>query len=287
MPVVGSATSQNYPTLETILSLIRSLANDAFAGNTNTPGEGQVLTDLYQTSTSYNPQLLNCFNSAIRELYRKLRNVKFKGLVRDNYILEGLPPVDGPLGVSQPDPTIQTYLTWGYYFDGTNQNTSFVLPSDLIMPLQLWERQSNTTDPFVGMREAGDGLNPSSQTDQLRHWEWREDKIWFLGALIARDIRIRYQAFLPQFFPTNPVPSNYFTTTQIPVFDCEEAVAWLTLRNLTYGMNPAALAVAQQNADSALFDLKNENVRRMQAIDYARREWDDYDAGNGMEEFGG
>ena len=286
MPVVGSSTSQNYPALETILSLIRSLANDSFAGNTNTPGEGQVLTDLYQTTTSYNPQLLNCFNSAIREMYRKLRNVKAKALIRDNYILEGLPVVNGPLGASYPDPTVQTYLTFAYYFDGTNQNTAFVLPPDLMMPLKLWERQSTNLDILYPMFEAKNGLSARNQTDELNEWEWREGRINFHGALIPRDIRIKYLAFLPAFFPQNPVPSGYFTTTQIPVFDCEEAVAWLTLLNLSTGLNPAVSRMLKARADEAIFDLRNEEVRRMQATNYQRQAWDDIDTGAELNEYG-
>lgn len=286
MPVVGSSTSQNYPALETILALIRALANDSFAGNTNTPGEGQVLTDLYQATTSYNPQLLNCFNAAIREMYRKLRTVKGKALIRDNYILTALPVVNGPLGASQPDPTVQTYLNFAFYFDGTNQNASFTLPADLMMPLRVWDRQSGTTTVFVPLQEARNGLDPANQTDELRVWEWREGRINFPGALIQRDIRIKYLAFLPAFFPTNPVPANYFTTTQIPIFDCEETVAFLTLRNLSMGLNPAVLPTLKALADESILDLRNQEVRRMQATNYTRMPWDDMDTGQELDIYG-
>lgn len=286
MPVVGSTTSTNYPALETILSLVRSLANDSFAGNTNTPGEGQVLTDLYQATTSYNPQLLNCFNSAIREMYRKLRNVKAKALIRDNYILTALPVVNGPLGASMPDPTVQTYLTWNGYFDGTALQAAFVLPPDMMMPLKMWERQSNSTDPLNEMTEAKNGLTPQNQTDELRTWEWREGRINFRGALITRDVRLKYLAFLPAFFPTNPVVAGYFVNTQIPIFDCEEAVAYITLRNLTLGLNPAVFPTLKALADEAIMDLRNEEVRRMQGTNYSRQPWDDYDTGGGLEEYG-
>jgi hypothetical protein len=275
VPVLPTNTSQNYPTLDSILNLVRAIANDSFAGNTGTPGEGQVLTDLYQATTSFNAQLLYCFNSAIREMYRKLRNVKAKALIRDNYILEDLPVINGPLGPSMPDPTVQTYLTFAYYFDGTNQNTSFTLPSDLMMPLKMWERQSNTTDVLSPMIEAKNGLEASNQLDELRNWEWREGQINFRGALTQRDIRLKYLAFLPSFFPTNPVPNNYFTTTQIPVFDCEEAVAFLTLLNLSHGINPAVVPILKRRVDEAIYDLRNEEVRRMQATNYERQAWDD------------
>jgi hypothetical protein len=285
MPVVGSQTSQNYPTLDAILNLVRALANDSFAGNTGTPGEGQVLTDLYQASTSYNPQVLNAFNSAIREMYRKLRNVKAKALIRDNYILTALPPVNGPLGASMPDPTVQTYLTFAYYFDGSVQQTAFTLPTDLLMPLRMWERQSGVTDPLVPMTEATNGLDASDQTDELREWEWREGRINFHGALIARDVRLKYLCFLPQFFPSNPVASGYFVNTQIPIFDCEETVAWLTLKNLTTGLNPAMMQFCKAEATEALYDLKNAEVRRMQSTDYHRTEFDDFQTGEALDEY--
>ena len=253
------------------------MSNDSFAGNTGTPGEGQVLTDFYQATTSYNPQLLNCFNSAIREMYRKLRNVKAKALISDNYILEGLPVVDGSAGPGIPDPTVQTYLTFESYFDGTNQNTSFTLPPDLMMPLRMWERQSNTTNPFCVMTEAKDGLPSTNQNQQFGQWEWRQGRINFTGALEPRDIRLKYLSFLPAFFPVNPVPSGYFTNTQIPIFDCEECVALITMRNLSLGLNPNVSPTLKSLADEAIYDLRNEEVRRMQATNYARQPWDDGD----------
>lgn len=286
MPVVGSATSSNYPSLETCLNLVRAMSNDSFAGNTGTPGEGQVLTDLYQATTSYNPQLLNCFNSAIREMYRKLRNVKAKALISDNYIVEGLPVIDGPLGSGIPDPTIQTYLTFEYYFDGTNQNTGYTLPPDLMMPLRMWERQSNTTNPFGVMSEAKDGLPSTNQNQQFGQWEWRQGRINFTGALIPRDIRLKYLAFLPAFFPVNPVPNGYFTNTQIPIFDCEECVALITMRNLSLGLNPNVSPTLKALADEAIYDLRNEEVRRMQATNYARQPWDDLDNSQELNAYG-
>lgn len=286
MPVLPPTTSQNYPTLDSILNLVRAISNDSFAGNTSTPGEGQVLTDLYQATTSYNPQLLFCFNAAIREMYRKLRLVKAKVLIRDNYILTALPVVNGPLGASFIDPTVQTYLNFAFYFDGTNQNTSFTLPSDLMMPLKMWERQNGTTNPLSPMTEAKNGLDARNQSDELGEWEWREGRINFHGSLIPRDIRLKYLAFLPAFFPSNPVPSGYFTSTQIPVFDCEDVVAWLTIRNLCAGLNPAMLQFCQARVDEHVYDLRNEEVKRMQATDYSRQAYDDESTGETLDTFG-
>jgi|GEM_PF-2079020 hypothetical protein len=274
MPVLGPTTSANYPTLESILNKVRAVANDSFAGNTSTPGEGLVLTDLYQATTSYNPQLLNCLNLAIGEMYRKLRNVKAKALIRDNYILTGLPVVNGPLGASVPDPTIQCYLTFSSFFDGSNTNTSFNLPSDLMMPLRMWERQNGTQDVFSPMREAKNGISPSNQQGDLSVWEWREGRINFRGAITQRDVRLKYLAFLPSFFPTNPVQAGYFANTQIPVFDCDDCVVWMTLRNLSFGINPAMIQFLDAMVKEAVYDLRNEEVRRGQGTSYARQEWD-------------
>jgi hypothetical protein len=155
-----------------------------------------------------------------------------------------------------------------------------------MMPLKVWERQAGTTDPFVPMDEARNGIDPSNQTDDLRVWEWREGRVNFAGALIPRDIRMKYLAFLPAFFPSNPVPAGYFTSTQIPVFDSEEVVAWLTLRNLSTGLNPAVTQWLQTRADDALYDLRNSEVRRMQATAYSRQEWDDFSTGDALDTYG-
>lgn len=283
MPVLQPTGDPNYPSIETIANMVRAIVNDTFAGWSNTPGEGQIVTDQVTNTAINNPFLLNHLNSAIRELYRKLRNVGGPALIQDNYILENLDPIDGPLGPSIPDPTIQTYIDWNGYWYGTTYDTALTLPSDMLSPIKLWERQSGTTDTFMEMTEAADGLGPASQIGRLQQWEWRSGRINFHGATTQRDIRIRYFGILPQFFASD---LNY-SSTYIPIVDCEDFVAYKTAEKVAFALgNPQAAASLAQTAMGHLFDLKNEEVRRMQQRTYRRRPYNDADTANELDVYG-
>ena len=73
MPIGGLA---NYPSLQVIANLVRSLVNDDKAGATGTPGEGQILTNSSVT-------LQNLMNSAIRDTYRDVRIMGQPTLIKD------------------------------------------------------------------------------------------------------------------------------------------------------------------------------------------------------------
>jgi|SRR5579872_3501981 len=271
MPVIPQATSQNYPTLEGVMNLVRSILNDAFAGATNTPGEGQIVTD----SPTISPSTLPFLNSAIREVYRKLRTVGSPTLIRDNYLLIGLGPVNGPLGLSVPDPTIQVRIGFDGYDDGSgNVVTTQALPSDLILPIKFWERLSQSEETFDMMQEAAAGLEPRDQRRSFGQWEWRKDSIYLNGSIETRDMRIRYQAFMPEFFQSN----INFATTQIPIFDCDEAVAYLTAYKVSFSLGGAQTAAGlKAQAEEEIFDLRNETVRNMQKTKYKRRPYGNAD----------
>jgi hypothetical protein len=282
-------TGPNYPSLETIANMVRSICNDSFAGATGTPGEGIVLPDQLTTPpNTNNPLLLNHLNSSIRELYRKLRNVKVPTLIQDNYLVENLPPINGPLGPSQPDPTVQQWLDNAGFWDGseywTDLTPNSVLPTDLLLPLKIWERTSDTTDTFTQMQEVQDGLPPRDQTGRLVQWEWRADRINFLGAVGNRDIRLRYVGVFPQFFTAD----LDFTNTFVPIMDCEDFVAYKTAEKITLALGGAGEIVASlmQTAANHLFDLRNEQVRRMQRVTYQRQAYNDSDTAQELDPYG-
>jgi hypothetical protein len=277
-------TSGNFPSLESILNNVRAICNDSFAGATGTPGEGQILTDLVPSTTTNNPFLLNHLNSAIRELYRELRITGAGVIIQDNYILESLPIIDGSLGPGIPDAAVQTYLDNTGYFDGTTLHPSLTLPSDIIRPIRIWERTSSTIDTFIPMNQVMNGLPPRNQLSRLIEWEWRYEKIYFVGALELRDIRIRYVATLPTFFstPLNP------TTTYVPVIDSDDYVAYRTAEKIALSLgNPQISAALNTAAMRFMQQLKNERVLNMQEADYyARRPYDDADTANQLDVYG-
>ena len=256
---VGQATTS----LETIMMLTRSLINDTQAGATNTPGEGQILTDNPEISPFTQPFL----NSSIRELYRELRNVGDPVLIKDNVILTGLPIINSPTnGLGQGDPAVQTILSPEGYFDGVQLWPNLVLPDDMLYPTKLWERWAGTNDPFRTMDAPSGGLESLLQGTKLRQWEWRNNCLNFRGATQACDIRMRYYASLPQFFSA----TLNFASTYVPVMDCTDALAYKTAVKYARMLGSPGLADLVTEADRQMFQLKNANVRRMQHQDFAR-----------------
>lgn len=262
-PTINIGQNSGDTSLETIMNLVRSLVNDTQAGATGEPGEGQIFTDNPAISPFTQPFL----NSAIRELYRELRNVGQPTLLKDNVLILNLPPLTSPTyGVAQPDPAVQTYLGFSGYFDGTTLNSNFVLPSDVLYPERVWERQSATTNSFVPMAQPEFGLPSVLQGPCLGLWEWRNDNIWMLGATGLRDLRLRYWAALPQFFSQ----TLDFAATYVPILDCTDAVAYKTAAKYASMLGAPNAAELKMDAKEQMFQLKQAHVRRSQSVDYYR-----------------
>jgi hypothetical protein len=173
MPVVGTSA---YNTAGQITALARSLLNDA-AGN--------LFTDAV---------LLPYVNSAYRKAQRALANVQSGSFLSDDVLLvvPAVSAVDASLQVSITDATAPP-----------NQ-----LPTDLLVPLKLWERINLSSDDFVEMTDLTnhDGLPSEPQAGRLRFWEWRADGLYFLGATQDTQIRLRYEKSYPDLADaTSPV----------------------------------------------------------------------------------
>ncbi len=119
MPVVASSA---YNTAGQITSLVRSLLNDA-AGN--------LFTDTV---------LLPYANSAYRKVQRALANVNSGTFLNDDVLLvvTAVAATDASLQVSITDVTMSAQST---------------LPTDLLVPVKLWERLNESTDDFVEMTD--------------------------------------------------------------------------------------------------------------------------------------
>src|ERR1700722_18183351 len=160
MPVVGTSA---YNTAGQITSLVRSLLNDA-AGNLFTDGV-----------------LLPYANAAYRKVQRALANVQSSAFLTDDalFVVAAVSALDASLQVSITDATAPP-----------NQ-----LPTDLLAPLNVWERASGSSDDLVEMADLTDhgGLPSQPQGSTLQCWEWRSDGMYFLGATQDVQIRLRYE----------------------------------------------------------------------------------------------
>jgi len=256
--VVVDLTS--YPNIQTIANLARSKVRDDMAGATDTVGEGQILVDDISVSVT----MANFFNSAVRELCRKLRVINAPMLIADNYIIRNIPPINGPMGFQIADPTVQCYVAFNGYFDGTDWHASYGLPQGVFQVIRCWERETGSNDVMQDMGEPSDGLAGVYQTNGWGRWEWRQDMICLPGSLDYRDLRIRYLMILNALFVANANPA----TTYLPIMDCEEAVASIIARLYAARQGGDLYQMRKDEADAAIFDFLNEQNHRKQGTNY-------------------
>ena len=182
----------SYPSIVTITNLVRSDQRDDMAGATNTLGEGQILVDNLTISVT----MANFFNSAVRELCRQMRLNNAPALIGDNYIIENIPPMNGPMGFQVADPAVQVAIApapQGYY-DGSQWHPSYCLPQGVFEVVRCWERETSSNDTFADMGEPSNGMAGVYQAQgggadgSRRQWPRVASRI----ALDYRDLRIRW-----------------------------------------------------------------------------------------------
>lgn len=167
-----------YNTAGYVLKLARAIIDDAYTA------AGQILTATAPMTYPY-------LNSAYQFLQDELTNSGIETFVKELIITPLTPAGNG-------DPATQVALSEAGYFDGVTDFNPPQLPTDLIVPLKIWERTTGVLGYFHELQEANDGLPSLSQTGSLRFWEWRQnDGIYFCGCTQSKDIRLRYDARIP------------------------------------------------------------------------------------------
>jgi hypothetical protein len=262
-PTSGTDTS-----FSVIMDLVRSLVNDTQAGLTGTPGEGQIITN----NPAVSPFTLPFLNSAIRALYRELRNVGDPALIFDNVNIFGLTPVNGPLGLGIPDPSVQVFVGQGGYFDGSTINSLLALPSNMLYLERVWERQNSTNNSFTPMTQSQFGLPSRPQQPTFVEWEWRNYNLNMVGSTQTRDLRLRYYGSLPTFFSV----TLDFTSTFVPIIDCTDAVAYKVAVMYARMLGSPGLPDLISEEKNQMFQLKNATTRRAQSITYTREPYGSY-----------
>src|ERR1700681_2149020 len=229
MPVVGSSA---YNTAGQITSLVRALLNDS---------QGNLFTDAV---------LLPYANSAYRKTQRALGNAGAGGFIQDDVLL--VVPA-----VAQVDTSLQVSIT-----DATAPPNQ--LPTDLLVPVKLWERANLSSDDFIEMVDLTDhdGLPSEPQVQSLRFWEWRADGLYFLGATQDTQIRLRYQKSYPDLVDA---------TSPVLIRNAQEALAYAAA-----AMAGAARGAPQAErwdiaAGDALEDLITRATQREQQTGRRRR----------------
>jgi hypothetical protein len=212
------------------------------------------------------PFTLPFLNSAIRTLHRDLELSGAPSIIRDNVIVTGLTPVNGPTGLGLQDPDIQTSLSYVGYDDGTTVNTLVVLPADVISVETISERMSGTTDLFTPMHEVQAGISSRLQSSSFGVWETRGDALYFPGALTIRDIRLRYYASLPIVDPNSD-----FTQTSVTILDSTDALAYMVAALYSAARGGLGAGTLEQKAATEIAKIKAREIRRAQSVTYHRR----------------
>jgi len=256
--VVVDVTS--FPNIKTITDLVRSDVRDDMAGATDTLGEGQILVNDMSLSVT----MSNLFNSAVRELTRKLRIVNAPMLIADNYILKNIPPMNGPMGFQVADPSVQVYVGFNGYYDGTEWNQNWRLPQGCYQVMRCWERQNASNNIFCDMGEPANGLQGVYQTCGWGRWEWRQNMVCLPGSLDYRDLRLRYRMILNSLFVSNADPA----TTYLPIMGCEEAVARIIDRLYAARQGGSVYEMRKAESDAAVYDMLNGEVMNKQGQNY-------------------
>ena len=211
MPILAPATSSPYPSIEDVLNLARAYIND-----TMNNGAGLIFTDSA-------PFILPLLNGAIAIYQRDLWNNGVPTMIREVFFI-GIPPLNSSLGVGVPNPATWQVLGYTGFNDGLNFYTDPALPADLLIPIRIQSRTSNTDLTFSDVNWASDGLQTFYQQYTLGDAEWQGDQIVWNGSLNEMDVRLRYLATAQFYDSTTPVTA--YPNTRIPFRDSVQAIAY-------------------------------------------------------------
>ncbi|HEX8807431.1 MAG TPA: hypothetical protein VF760_00380 [Xanthobacteraceae bacterium] len=232
-----------YPIAEDVMQLARALMNDMI----RTTG-GQVLPDTA-------PYSIPMLNSAIRKTQRYLANNGLLSQVVDNFILNALP------AVTNMDPSIQVQISALSYNNGTQTFSSPVLPADLLLPLSIAQRQTNSGAQFIPMTPARGSLMSRVPGPYFGEWEWRGDAICMVGSTNVMDIRVRYEQRLPRI-----QVGTALNNVTINIRDGEDALAGAMVMIFSFSRGAAQRLEAKAAWKEDCDELINRYVRKDQRI---------------------
>lgn len=190
MPVLASSA---YNTAEDALNRLRVMVNDSEVAG------GDILTDTA-------PFTFTLLNSGYERVQLELAKAGSETFIQDWWLI-GLPtmPTVDPEARMVIDDTGCNIL----YPNGVGDVFASVpqLPTNLVLPLDLFERQTATTNEADKLKQPNGGLISDDQQSFLMDWEWKADGIRTRGALQSQDLKITGEAQMPQLIaPTDPVP---------------------------------------------------------------------------------
>lgn len=231
-----------YDSADSVLNLTRSIVNDAALSL-----DGNLLSNTQ-------PYTFEFLNQGYRKLQRGLVQNGVETFIKDTQLLQ-IPIVD-PL-----DPATQIYISFIGTWDGSAMHDNPVLPADLIIPLRLWERQTNTTQIYIDMYPVNDGLPSRPQVAWLREWDWITDRLYMCGATQVNDTRLRYNAYLPVLEDGD---------SQVLILDSKDALAYYTAEAFSEARGSVLAPTLGAKGDMYMKQLANRTSKRLQRGNHRR-----------------
>lgn len=242
MPVLPSTA---YLTVESSTTLARAVVNDMLFS-----AQGEILTD---TAFFTFPMV----NDALEWFTNEVNNHGIDTFTKETVLTPILP-------IAVNDPGVQVNVSDTGYFDGVDNFESPQVPTDLLVPKRIWERQTGTTEQWRPMREILDGLPSICQGDRLGIWEWRSDAINMPGAVQSNDLRVRYEG--SQGTLATPQDVLLFRGATGPI-------AYKLASVFLFSKNPEAATAAGAEAKLRVGQLATRNARMKQRVTTTRRSY--------------
>lgn len=234
--------SSAYATCERVLNRIRMILNDSEVQG------GDVLTDTA-------PFTFDVLNGAFERVQIELAMVGVETYTGEEWLI-GLPSM--PLVDPEARLIVDDSGTHIVYPNGVG-NVNYLtpqLPTDLILPLKLWERQTATSN-FTGppMKQPNDGLLNMCQQTFLVDWEWKADGLRFRGALQVQDVKLKYEKQLLLLAAV---------TDPMPIRGVVNAASYHGARIFCESRGGAVSPAFAKDAEDEVFLLKAVSARRRQ-----------------------
>lgn len=184
MPIVVSTA---YATVESVTNLMRVIANDMIYSTA-----GEILTD----NANF---MLATLNDSLEWFYNECNNHGIDTFKFETFLLSLTPANFLPAN----DPGQQVHLDDTGYFDGQSYSLTPQLPTDLLQPTRMWERQSNSSENWIPMADMADGLPSQTPGNRFGMFEFRQDGLYMPGATQTNDLRLRYVGTHPTITSVN------------------------------------------------------------------------------------
>lgn len=245
MPVLPSGAP--YDTTETILNFARVIANDCALSIS-----GNLLSDAQ-------PYTYTMLTLAWRKLQDRLGNNAIESFPEETII-----SIPAMAAAALADVSTQIIVNFDGYFNGVGNLAAPVLPSDMVLPIDLWERPTGQlSSPFTRMAVSVGGLPTTPKTGKLGCWEWREDGIYMVGSNQATDVRIRYRKFL----------YDVLDSSTVPLIRCATALAYLMVEVFSEARGGTVTAKFTAQKEDAIKQIINITTRKKQRTSVRRQSY--------------